>query len=83
MPHGDDGIDNGIEVGVDNGIDKSENVVCLILEAITENPKITQKQLSANLGVSVRTIARELKSLQEEGKIRRVGSDRAGYWSVN
>jgi predicted HTH transcriptional regulator len=76
-------IENGIDVGIDVGIGKPANVVQLILDAITKNQKITQKQLSLNLGVSVRTIARELKNLQEDGKISRVGSDRAGYWSVN
>jgi predicted HTH transcriptional regulator len=83
MPKIENGIDNGIEVGIDNGIDKSVNIASLIFDAISENPKITQKQLSLNLGVSVRTIARETKNLQENGKIRRVGSDRAGYWSVS
>lgn len=72
MPSGiDDGIDNGIK----NNADKILNVILL-------DPKATQKQMSDTTGMSVRTVARELKSLQEDGIIKRVGSDRAGHWEI-
>jgi ATP-dependent DNA helicase RecG len=76
MPNG---IEVGIEVGIDNGIEKN---VDKILAVISSNPSITQKRLAEAVGLSVRTVARELKSLQEANKVQRVGSDRAGYWKV-
>jgi ATP-dependent DNA helicase RecG len=45
-------------------------------------PKITQKQLAIETGLSVRTVARELKNLRDTNVIRRVGSDRSGYWEL-
>jgi ATP-dependent DNA helicase RecG len=76
MPNGiDGGIDNGIDDGIENSTDK-------ILNAIQDNPKITQKQLSVEISLSVRTIARELKNLRDSGVIQRIGSDRSGYWEV-
>ena len=75
MPNGiDNGID-GIEIGIENGIEK-------ILSALEADPKITQKKLAVYTGLSVRTVARELKNLRDSGAIRRIGSDRAGYWEI-
>ena len=47
-----------------------------------DNPNLTQPQLSSRLGRSLRTVQRALASLQEEGSIERVGSNKKGYWKV-
>ena len=79
-PLGDDvGVDNGIDDGIDNGVEKNTEK---ILNAILENPEITQKGLSEEIGLSVRTVARELKRLRDANVIKRVGSDRSGYWEI-
>ena len=70
---------SGIENGTDDGIEKNTEK---ILSAILADPKITQKQMMAETGLSLRTIGRELKTLRDTGVIRRVGSDRAGYWEI-
>ncbi len=70
---------SGIDVGIDDGVEKSAEKV---LTAILSEPRITQKQLAKESGLSVRTVARELKRLRDSGVIRRVGSDRAGYWEI-
>ncbi len=73
----------GNEVGVDNGDDIGyDNNVNLILNAIAEDPKITQKNLAIKTGLSTRTVSREIKELRDTGVIRRVGSDRSGYWEI-
>jgi ATP-dependent DNA helicase RecG len=71
-PHGD-------EVGVDNG---DENKINLILNAISEDPKITQKNMAIKTGLSTRTVSREIRELRDTGVIRRIGSDRSGYWEI-
>ena len=53
-----------------------------ILVAIAENPKVSQKQLSELLGISRRGIEWNMKKLQNEGIIRRIGPDRGGFWQV-
>ena len=59
-----------------------EKTVEKILVAIAENPKVSQKQLSELLGISRRGIEWNMKKLQNEGIIRRIGPDRGGFWQV-
>jgi predicted HTH transcriptional regulator len=75
----DDGVENGDDNGAENGADKNTE---LILSAILENSKITQKDISEKTGLSTRTVSREIKSLRDSGIIRRIGSDRSGYWEI-
>ena len=53
-----------------------------IIEAITANSRITYDVLSAAVGMSRRTISREVKALLQQGKICRIGSDKTGHWEV-
>ena len=76
MPSGDE---NGVDNGDDVGAEKNKN---LIMNAITENPKITQKNIANKTGLSTRTVSREIKNLRDSGVLRRVGSDRAGHWEI-
>ena len=78
-PSGDDvGVDNGIN-GIDDGMGNNAE---RILNALLVDPKITQKNLALETGLSIRTIAREMKTLQNAGVIRRVGSNRSGSWKI-
>jgi predicted HTH transcriptional regulator len=69
----------GDENGVDNGVEKNKS---LILNAISENPKTTQTKIADITGLSTRTVSREIKNLRDSGTLRRIGSDRAGYWEI-
>ena len=69
---------NGGEVGEDNGSDKTD----LILNEIRIKQDITLKELNKNTKISPRTIDRIIKELKESGKIRRLGTDRKGYWEI-
>ena len=62
----------------------SENIPAeeKILEAIRENPKITQKQLAAVSGLSLRGVEWNMAKLKNEGKIKRLGSDKKGTWEI-
>ncbi len=46
------------------------------------NRGITTKEIISKLNLSERTIYRELAILKQLGLIRRVGSDKTGYWEV-
>jgi len=72
----DVGVDNGVDSGVDNNID-------LILNALAVNSKITQRDIAVKTGLSTRTVSREIKALRDSGAIRRVGSNRSGYWEIS
>ena len=53
-----------------------------ILNILIENPYITQMQLSEILGISKRSIVKNMKNLKNNKKIERIGSDKKGYWKI-
>jgi ATP-dependent DNA helicase RecG len=53
-----------------------------ILLKMKENPNITTIELAEILEVSRRAIAKQIAKLKEEGKLKRVGPDKGGYWEV-
>lgn len=53
-----------------------------ILNELIDNPYITQARLSELLGISKRSIIKNMKNLKDRGIIYRVGSDRKGYWKI-
>jgi len=73
---GDVGTVNGT-VSVQDG-----TVNDTVFSLIQSSPKITGAQLAQQLGMSLRTVRREVKRLKDEGWIERVGSDKVGFWVV-
>ena len=53
-----------------------------IIKAIKENPNITQEKLAEIVGISRKSIIANMKHLQENGFIKRIGADKNGYWQV-
>lgn len=53
-----------------------------ILNLIKENPFITQEELSEIVGIARKSIISNMKKLQENGLIKRIGADKNGYWQV-
>lgn len=53
-----------------------------VLELVSKNPSIKQKELVEETGKSISTIKRIMESLQEKGYIRRVNGKRYGKWEV-
>ena len=53
-----------------------------ILEAITSNNQITISELAETIGVTTRSIERNIKKLQQEDKLERIGSFKGGRWKI-
>ena len=53
-----------------------------ILQIITNNPNVTQKEIAEELNVTTMTVKRNIKKLKEKGIIDRVGANKNGYWKV-
>ena len=66
--------------GLNGGLDGS--LAERILSVLSENNSITINQISEQLGVSKRTIEREIRSLRDSGKIIRAGGKRFGHWEI-
>ncbi len=54
-----------------------------LFKILCQKPSITAKEMEAVLGFSTRKISRIIKGLKSEGKIRRIGSNKTGYWKIN
>jgi ATP-dependent DNA helicase RecG len=53
-----------------------------IVRLLTEDPAYTVTQLSQMMNVSRTTIANYLRKMKEKHVIKRIGSDRQGYWHI-
>jgi ATP-dependent DNA helicase RecG len=53
-----------------------------ILAALEEDRKLTIPELASLIGVTERSIERNIKKLQEQGRLRRVGPAKGGHWEV-
>ena len=53
-----------------------------IISLIQSNKDITQAEISEQLNVTTRTVERNMKKLQENNIINRVGSYTQGYWEI-
>ncbi len=65
-----------------NMSEKTVDILEEILSSLKENPQITIEELSKNMGVTPRTIERNLKKLQVAEKLKRIGPDKGGFWQV-
>ncbi|MBO4728918.1 MAG: winged helix-turn-helix domain-containing protein, partial [Spirochaetaceae bacterium] len=46
------------------------------------NKYISQTDLAAQLSITRETINRNMKKLQNQGIIRRIGADKNGHWEI-
>lgn len=70
-------VDVGVNVGVNVGVTDQ------ILALLRREPRLSAKEVASLLNKTTRTIERHLKALREQGRIQRVGSDKAGHWENN
>ena len=66
----------------ENVIDASQKTSQKIIDLIKEDPYIATSKMAEIIGVDRRNIARNIKKLQEQGVVRRVGPDKGGFWEI-
>ena len=68
--------------------DKQKNVTDVtdrqhaIINLVKDHADMTTTQMAEKLGVTKRTILRDIEALKEKGLIIRVGSEKTGYWEL-
>ena len=68
--------------------DKHKNVTDVtdrqhaIINLVKDHANMTTTQMAERLGVTKRTILRDIEALKEKGLIIRVGSEKTGYWEL-
>ncbi|NLW04759.1 MAG: Fic family protein [Pseudomonadaceae bacterium] len=58
---------------------KTLDAIILLLQ---DNPQLTRQQLADVIGKDLRTIGRAISKLKQANQLKRLGSDKAGYWQV-
>ena len=53
-----------------------------IIALIKENPLITIPELAAKIGLTVKGVEWNIKKLKEDGKLKRIGPAKGGYWEI-
>lgn len=53
-----------------------------IISTLIKNPDATIPEMAEQIGISQRSIERNLQNLQKAKKIERVGPANGGYWKV-
>jgi fido (protein-threonine AMPylation protein) len=53
-----------------------------VFSLFKQDNKITAKEISERLKMSLSTVRRKIKDLKENGKIERIGSDKTGHWKT-
>ena len=53
-----------------------------IIDMIKENPYISTQDMANIIGIDRRNIARNIKKLQANGIVKRIGPDKGGYWEI-
>ncbi len=67
----------GVNVGANVGVNEN-----MILDLIKTNSKITAKEITLHLNISLRQVQRLLASLKKNKLIVREGSDKSGEWKI-
>jgi hypothetical protein len=77
--HTRDGVKDGVNIIENDGINP---VQAKILELLRDNPNITAKTISEEIGINHRNTEKNISKLKILGLIERVGSDKNGHWVV-
>ena len=78
----EEGTDGEKTIEEDENSSIEQNTAVQIVNLIRDNCRITASELSAQIGVSKRTIEKHIKHLREKGIIVREGSMRKSVWHV-
>lgn len=74
-------IDGDINGDINGDIDGDDEIQQL-LNLICANPKITAQSISEALSISPRKVSRLVKTLKSTNQIKRIGSNKEGYWEL-
>jgi len=60
----------------------SSNTADAIIDMIKQDPTISTSVMAEKLGISKRAVIKHTNQLQQDGKLRRNGSARSGWWEI-
>ena len=76
------GLESRLQSGLESALQTAPKSALKILEQIHINPQYTLTELAKQTGYSRSWVAETMKRLQEQGIIKRIGSDKTGHWEI-
>ena len=52
------------------------------MDLMRTDPAITIADLMQSIGITDRAIKKQIEKLKAQGRIRRIGPDKGGYWEI-
>ena len=77
----DDGIGENIGDAIGENIGENETQR-RIVELMRQNPKISAKSISTEIGIALRNVEENIKTLKHAGRVERIGAAKGGHWVV-
>lgn len=74
--------ESALQTALKSALQTAPKSALKIIEQISNNPRATMTDLANLTGYSRRWVAQTIKRLQEENIIKRIGSDKSGYWEI-
>lgn len=71
-----------IETVNDTVKQSADTVNDTVFSLIKANSHITSGEIAEKMGIGIATAKRQIKKLKESGAIKRIGSDKTGYWQI-
>ena len=62
--------------------EKPHDLIQIILDAIRMDAKVSAAEIAMQVGVSARAVEKRIRTLRENGVIRRIGPDKGGSWEI-
>jgi ATP-dependent DNA helicase RecG len=73
------GIQKSTQKGALKGVQKTSDMILAIL---AENKAATMAGMAMELGIHPSAVKKHLRNLKQQGRLKRIGPDKGGYWEV-
>ena len=71
-----------VETRVETPVETKLKTPDIILDILSAHPNMTLSELAKKIGRAVSTVERAASKLVREGRLRRIGPKKVGYWKV-
>ncbi|MBR6589872.1 MAG: winged helix-turn-helix transcriptional regulator, partial [Bacteroidaceae bacterium] len=74
--------ESALQTALESALQTAPKSALKIIEQISSNPRATMTDIANLTGYSRRWVAQTIKRLQEQNILKRIGSDKSGYWEI-
>ena len=75
-------LQSALQTALESALQTAPKSALEIIQQIMNDPHATMTDIANQTGYSRRWVAETMKRLQEQGIVKRVGSDKTGHWEI-